>query len=655
MKQIKIHIIGGDRWALGTECRLARKALEKFAKIVDSPDEADFLHTVDVENSASLIHQGILRPEVPIIGAINNHPSRLTEWPGFIETSQKYMYLVPQSTLAARDMDRLGILYSGQTRIISDSASYHEVIPHSPELVALRHKYQIPNDKYLIGLLQRDSEGRNLRVAKRQKGPDVFLALMITLQKRCGKDRFHVLLGGPRRHWLRSKLREYDIPYTFVGTLMEEDDYPANILDKPTMCLLYNLLDLYVIPTRWEGAPRQVFDVLECGRKIISTSVGIVPDILDTETLFSSVEQAVELITRDIEENFLQGFIEPQQQQVERYHSIESVAELWRQVYENIISLELQNQHLQQGSPGRRKKALLKRLGTKCIVAAKRHTKHLYRQIRPLTVSFVVGGDSGQEGLFALRDDLADHVNIKSEHDSADVVIAAGDISFLSPQLVSGRKCLLLLDEACARGLEDLSGQQRQNLITFSKSADTTVVSSHQMLTMFSNASIYLRNPVVVPTWVYGLERKTLSTSCSNLLVIVDSIEQVTSLGLLTLTEQFDCTMVEMKGSTERQTAPTIIEALQECCAVVLFCSEPTQGQLRKFVAAGLPIVFPREKDEWTKDLGFHGVPFERGTELVPLVQRVLESRGGYNEILTIPYREDVINTLVSILHHYGN
>ena len=351
-RSLRIHVIGKDAWALGTEDRLARACLSTFATVVDSESEADFIHTVDVEETAARIYRGEFVPEKPIVGAVNNHPTRLVEWPGFIRTAQQYMHLVPQSTLAAADMERLGIAFPGQVRIATDSESYSVLSSDDPEFIRFCRQIEIPEDAYLIGLLQRDSEGRDLAVPKRQKGPDIFLGLMKLLQKQLPEKtgrKVHVLLGGPRRHWIRAALDQHNVPYTFVGKEIASDDYPENILDKQTMCILYNMLDLYVIPTRWEGAPRQVFDVLECGRKIISTPVGIAPDILSSECIFESLAQGVEIILRDMECGFLDQFIEPGRRRIQEVHSIESVGREWEKVYRRLWEREGTGNHVVPG------------------------------------------------------------------------------------------------------------------------------------------------------------------------------------------------------------------------------------------------------------------------------------------------------------------
>ena len=84
-----------------------------------------------------------------------------------------------------------------------------------------------------------------------------------------------VVLSGKRRQYVINKLVELGIPYVYF----EMVDF--DILNK-----LYNVLDLYVVSSRIEGGPQAI---LECGitkTPIISTDVGVAPEILNTSSIY---------------------------------------------------------------------------------------------------------------------------------------------------------------------------------------------------------------------------------------------------------------------------------------------------------------------------------------------------------------------------------
>ena len=50
---------------------------------------------------------------------------------------------------------------------------------------------------------------------------------------------------------------------------------------------LYQCLDLYVVASRYEGGPRSIIECAANKTPIISTNVGIAPDILSPESIFN--------------------------------------------------------------------------------------------------------------------------------------------------------------------------------------------------------------------------------------------------------------------------------------------------------------------------------------------------------------------------------
>lgn len=149
----------------------------------------------------------------------------------------------------------------------------------------LRQSYDIPNDKFIIGSFQRDTEGHDLKTPKLSKGPDIFCDVVGDLSK--VKD-VHVLLAGWRREYVKSRLSEANIPFTYI--------------DRPQIQVvndLYNMLDLYVVGSRHEGGPQAIFECAATKTPIISTDVGYASELLSTGIYHdrSEVISAYESIT----------------------------------------------------------------------------------------------------------------------------------------------------------------------------------------------------------------------------------------------------------------------------------------------------------------------------------------------------------------------
>ncbi|VAX25474.1 hypothetical protein MNBD_IGNAVI01-456 [hydrothermal vent metagenome] len=65
---------------------------------------------------------------------------------------------------------------------------------------------------------------------------------------------------------------------------LKVQDGSANpITDDNEMREFYNSLDLYIIASRSEGTPRPAIEAAACGVPVISTDVGIIPELIDNE------------------------------------------------------------------------------------------------------------------------------------------------------------------------------------------------------------------------------------------------------------------------------------------------------------------------------------------------------------------------------------
>lgn len=138
----------------------------------------------------------------------------------------------------------------------------------------LRKKYNINPETYLVGSFQRDTEGSDLLSPKLSKGPDIFIEIIENLHSK--HKNLKVLLAGKRRHFVINELEKRGIEYFYY-----------EMADFKVLNELYNLLDLYIVSSRVEGGPQSI---IECGltkTPIISTNVGIAPEILNTISIFN--------------------------------------------------------------------------------------------------------------------------------------------------------------------------------------------------------------------------------------------------------------------------------------------------------------------------------------------------------------------------------
>lgn len=137
----------------------------------------------------------------------------------------------------------------------------------SPEKkLTARQCLNLPPDKIIIGSFQKDGVGWNEGLEpKLIKGPDIFCD---TVEKLSKKFPLHILLTGPARGYVKNRLTAANIPFTHHYLKHYKDIVPY-----------YHALDLYLIASRVEGGPMALLESWATGTPLVTTPVGMVPDI----------------------------------------------------------------------------------------------------------------------------------------------------------------------------------------------------------------------------------------------------------------------------------------------------------------------------------------------------------------------------------------
>ena len=137
----------------------------------------------------------------------------------------------------------------------------------------LREKYDFKENDFLIGSFQRDTEGHDLISPKLVKGPDIFLKIVKKLFE--DNKNIKVVLSGKRRNYIINNLEKYGIPYKYYEMA------PLKVVNE-----LYNLLDLYIVSSRIEGGPQAILECAASKTPILSTKVGVAPEVLHPESIY---------------------------------------------------------------------------------------------------------------------------------------------------------------------------------------------------------------------------------------------------------------------------------------------------------------------------------------------------------------------------------
>tara|TARA_B100001029_G_scaffold179889_1_gene192198 strand:+ start:20265 stop:21188 length:924 start_codon:yes stop_codon:yes gene_type:complete len=143
-----------------------------------------------------------------------------------------------------------------------------------PDKDELRQKFQIDKSSFLIGSFQRDTEGSDLVSPKLSKGPDQFVEILEHFKNE--KENLVVVLTGKRRNYIINNLKEKKIDYKYYEMTSFQE------LNE-----LYNILDLYVVSSRYEGGPQSIVESAIIKTPIISTDVGIASEVLAKKSIFN--------------------------------------------------------------------------------------------------------------------------------------------------------------------------------------------------------------------------------------------------------------------------------------------------------------------------------------------------------------------------------
>lgn len=147
----------------------------------------------------------------------------------------------------------------------------------------IRKKYDIPENAFVIGSFQRDTEGHDLKSPKLEKGPDLLADYVENLSK--NRQDILVLLGGWRRQYIKKRLSDAGIQYKYW-------ELPS----QPTINELYQTLDLYPVSARYEGGPQSL---IECGLlnvPVVSRDVGIARNVLPESAINNDLSKATAAI-----------------------------------------------------------------------------------------------------------------------------------------------------------------------------------------------------------------------------------------------------------------------------------------------------------------------------------------------------------------------
>lgn len=325
-----VHFAGDQKikWALDEDLRWARLALDREVQPA-SVWRSQIVHAVWWP-SAWHLGAEVLRNRQVVCFA-DNAPSFYARQPEFHAVRPLVETWIGRSSQAVQQFATLGI----QAEFAPYCANPQIFLPLPPEdvgLQALRRQLGLPDDAYVIGNFHSDTAftiGPDR--PKLQKGPDVFAEIVRRVRE--SEPRVCVLLAGPRRHWLRQRLKSLGVPVFFAGREIAGDDFARNILDRTVLNRLYNLLDLYLVCSRWEGGPHSILEACFSRTKVLSTRVGIAEDVVEKASLFDTIPEAVSRILDDVQRDVLQASVQVHYERVTARNTPPRLSDNLRRIY----------------------------------------------------------------------------------------------------------------------------------------------------------------------------------------------------------------------------------------------------------------------------------------------------------------------------------
>ena len=249
----------------------------------------------------------------------------------FLRSISRITRVITAASIVERRLLNWGVPRDKLVRIPIGVDTKNFNLPKINARSAARRHLGIPDHAVLIGSFQKDGLGwGDGMVPKLIKGPDVFVDAMATLKAK-GLPVM-ALLTGPARGYVKRGLDSFEIPYVHT--------YAKNHID---LVSCYHALDLYLVTSREEGGPMGLMESMASGVPVVSTSVGMAPDLIRdalTGGLITSIsgeeiaEKAIQILNSDdlnqIKMSAREAVTTADWSNVGRDH--------WRKVYEPALS-----------------------------------------------------------------------------------------------------------------------------------------------------------------------------------------------------------------------------------------------------------------------------------------------------------------------------
>ena len=186
----------------------------------------------------------------------------------FLDSTPRLERIVTAASLVEQRLLNWGVPHSKIVRIPIGVDTSLFVPPTDLQRHRARQKFKIPDSAVVVGSFQKDGVGwGDGMMPKLIKGPDIYIKAM-QMMKMSGLQVVG-FLTGPARGYVKQGLSDIGIP--FIHTYAK---------DHSDLLHFYHALDLYLVTSREEGGPMGLMESMACGVPVVSTHVGMAPDLI---------------------------------------------------------------------------------------------------------------------------------------------------------------------------------------------------------------------------------------------------------------------------------------------------------------------------------------------------------------------------------------
>lgn len=152
-----------------------------------------------------------------------------------------------------------------KTTILSNAIDVSEINDFDiSKTEEVRKEFSISKDKTIIGFIGRLDE---------QKGMLPFIKELIKYKDKFNDSKFLLVGNGAQEYEVKKLIKENDLEELFILTGFQDDIYR-----------FYPIIDIFFLPSLYEGLPMVLLEAMAFGKAIISTDVGSISEVINKDT-----------------------------------------------------------------------------------------------------------------------------------------------------------------------------------------------------------------------------------------------------------------------------------------------------------------------------------------------------------------------------------